>query len=219
MLTRPTTTVITAIALCLGLAACSSGSASSSVAAAVAGGTDSATPTAASSTAEPTTASPSAPSPGSTTSLAAVASGGCSMIDQTTAEGILGFSTKPGLSAAVGGSDGSDGMKKLDGCVYESLASGSLGYDVAQVSAQIGAAMLGATKARLAAGGASVSPFDPGIANSTGFTQTLPHGVDSQIWLLVGDRLISVASTRKDGDVTKSRAAAIATAEKLAAHS
>ena len=136
------------------------------------------------------------------------------MIDQPTAEAILGFSTKPGLSAAVGGTAS---MKKLDGCVYESLASGSLGYDVVQVSAQIGAAMLGATKARLAAEGASVSPFDPGIANSTGFTQKLPHGVDSQIWLLVGDRLISVASTRKDGDVAKSRAAAVAAAQKLAA--
>ena len=212
MLARSTVVVITALTVCVGLTACSSGSASSSAPAA-SGRTDSATPTASASTASPSTASSSAPSPVSTTSVAAVASGRCSMIDQATAEGILGFSTKPGLSAAVGGTAS---MKKLDGCVYESLASGSLGYDVVQVTADIGAAMLGATKARLAASGAAVSPFDPGIANSTGFTQKLPHGVDSQIWLLVGDRLISVASTRKDGDVAKSRASAIAAAQKLA---
>jgi hypothetical protein len=213
MLARSTVVVITAFTVCVGLTACSSGS-NSSAAVAVARVTDSSTPSTAASAAASSTASPSAPSPAPTTSVAAVAGGRCSMIDHPTAEAILGFSTKPGLSAAVGGTAS---MRKLDGCVYESLASGSLGYDVVQVTPQIGAAMLGATKARLAAGGASVSPFDPGIANSTGFTQKLPNGVDSQIWLLVGDRLISVASTRKDGDVAKSRAAAVAAAQKLAA--
>jgi len=117
-------------------------------------------------------------------------------------------------SAAAGGGGA---MKKLDGCIYQNLASGSLGYDVAQVDAQIGAAMVGATKARMSAAGAPVSAFDPGIANSTGFTQKLPHGVDSQIWLMSGDHLISVAATRTDGDVAKSRAAAIAAAQKLMA--
>jgi hypothetical protein len=79
--------------------------------------------------------------------------------------------------------------------------------------------MISAIKARMSGAGTRVSVFDAGMANSIGFTQKLPLGVDSQVTVLVGDRLIAVASTRKDGDVAKSRASAIAAAQKLAASS
>jgi hypothetical protein len=210
---RPTVTIITALVLCLGLGACSSGSASSSVAAAAAGRSDSSTPTAALATASPPsptsgTTSPAATSPGTTG-----AAGHCSLIDQPAAETILGFTTKPGLSSPGGGSAQ---LKKLDDCVYQNLASGSLGYTVAKVDTQIGVAMISAIKARMSGAGTQVSVFDAGMANSIGFTQKLPLGVDSQITVLVGDRLISVASTRKDSNVATSRASAIAAAQKLA---
>ena len=135
------------------------------------------------------------------------------MIDQPTAEAILGFTTKAGLSSPT---VSTSKLKKLDGCVYQNLASGSLGYSVVQVDAGIGAAMVAAAKGRMSGAGAQVSMFDAGMPDSIGFTQKLPFGVDSQITLLVGDRLIAVASTRKDGDVAKSRASAIAAAQKLA---
>ncbi len=218
MIDRPTVTVVTALVLCLGLSACSSGSASSSVAAATATttGASPSVATATSGSATPTSSSPSpvSASPASTSPGTATARGACSSIDQPTAEAILGFSTKPGLASPL---VNTAQMKKLDGCVYENLASGSLGYSVVQVDAGIGAAMVGAAKARMAGAGAQVSTFDAGMPNSISFTQKLPLGVDSQITVLVGDRLISVASTRKDGDVAKSRASAIAAAQKLAA--
>jgi len=138
------------------------------------------------------------------------------MIDQPTAEAILGFTTKPGLSSPT---VSTSKLKKLDGCVYENLASGSLGYSVVQVDAGIGAAMVTAAKARMSGAGAQVSTFDAGMPDSIGFTQKLPFGVDSQITVLVGDRLISVASTRKDSNVAKSRASAVAAAQQLAASS
>jgi hypothetical protein len=135
------------------------------------------------------------------------------MIDQPTAEGILGFTTKPGLSSPT---VSTAQMTKLDGCMYQNPVSGSLGYSVVRVDAGIGAAMVAAAKARMSGAGAQVSTFDAGMPNSIGFTQKLPLGVDSQITVLVGDRLVSVASTRKDSDVAKSRAAAVAAAQKLA---
>jgi hypothetical protein len=100
--------------------------------------------------------------------------------------------------------------------MYQNPVSGSLGYSVVRVDAGIGAAMVAAAKARRSGAGAQVSTFDAGMPNSIGFTQKLPLGVDSQITVLVGDRLVSVASTRKDSDVAKSRAAAVAAAQKLA---
>ena len=229
MTVRHPLTIVTALALCLALGGCSSGSAGSGVSAAAAGSTDSATPSVAASTAGPSapasspastgSASTGSTSTGSTStvsaSLGTTAVGGhCSSIDQASAEAILGFSTKPGLSSTV---VGTSKMKKLDDCVYQNLASGSLGYTVAQVDAQIGTAMIVAIKARMAGAGTQVTIFDTGLPNSVGFTQKLPLGVDSQITVLVGDRLISVASTRKDGDVATSRSAAVAAAQKLAA--
>jgi hypothetical protein len=204
MLARPTVVVITALTVCVGLTACSSGSASSSAAVAAGAVADSATP----SPPDPASTSSVSSSPGTTT-----ARGRCSMIDQPTAEGILGFTTKPGLSSPT---VSTGQMKKLDGCAYQNLASGSLGYSVIQVDASIGAAMVAAAKGRMSGAGAQVSMFDAGMPDSIGFTQKLPFGVDSQITVLVGDRLIAVASTRKDGDVPKSRAAAVAAAQKLA---
>ena len=229
MTVRHPLTIVTALALCLALGGCSSGSAGSGVSAAAAGSTDSATPSVAASTAGPSapasspastgSASTGSTSTGSTSTVSAspgttAVGGHCSSIDQATAEAILGFSTKPGLSSAV---VGTSKLKKLDDCVYENLTSGSLGYTVAQVDAQIGTAMIAAIKARMAGAGTQVTIFDTGLPNSVGFTQKLPLGVDSQITVLVGDRLISVASTRKDGDVATSRSAAVAAAQKLAA--
>ena len=224
MTVRHPLTIVTALALCLALGGCSSGSAGSGVSAAAAGSTDSATPSVAASTAGPSApasspASTGSASTGSTSTVSAspgttAVGGHCSSIDQASAEAILGFSTKPGLSSAV---VGTSKLKKLDDCVYENLTSGSLGYTVAQVDAQIGTAMIAAIKARMAGAGTQVTIFDTGLPNSVGFTQKLPLGVDSQITVLVGDRLISVASTRKDGDVATSRSAAVAAAQKLAA--
>ena len=229
MTVRHPLTIVTALALCLALGGCSSGSAGSGVSAAAAGSTDSATPSVAASTAGPSapasspastgSASTGSTSTGSTSTVSAspgttAVGGHCSSIDQASAEAILGFSTKPGLSSTV---VGTSKMKKLDDCVYQNLASGSLGYTVAQVDAQIGTAMIVAIKARMAGAGTQVTIFETGLPNAIGFTQKLPLGVDSQITVLVGDRLISVASTRKDGDVATSRSAAVAAAQKLAA--
>ena len=224
MTVRHPLTIVTALALCLALGGCSSGSAGSGVSAAAAGSTDSATPSVAASTAGPSApasspASTGSTSTGSTSTVSAspgttAVGGHCSSIDQASAEAILGFSTKPGLSSTV---VGTSKLKKLDDCVYQNLASGSLGYTVAQVDAQIGTAMIVAIKARMAGAGTQVTIFETGLPNAIGFTQKLPLGVDSQITVLVGDRLISVASTRKDGDVATSRSAAVAAAQKLAA--
>ena len=214
MTVRHPLTIVTALALCLALGGCSSGSAGSGVSAAAAGSTDSATPSVAASTAGPSAPASSPASTGSTSPGTTAIGGRCSSIDQATAEAILGFSTKPGLSSTV---VGTSKLKKLDDCVYENLTSGSLGYTVAQVDAQIGTAMIAAIKARMAGAGTQVTIFETGLPNAIGFTQKLPLGVDSQITVLVGDRLISVASTRKDGDVATSRSAAVAAAQKLAA--
>ena len=214
MTVRPPLTIVTALALCLALGGCSSGGAGGGVSPAAAGPTDAATASVAASQAGASAPASSPASTGSTSPGTTATGGRCSSIDQATAEAILGFSTKPGLSSAV---VGTSKLKKLDDCVYENLTSGSLGYTVAQVDAQIGTAMIAAIKARMAGAGTQVTIFDTGLPNSVGFTQKLPLGVDSQITVLVGDRLISVASTRKDGDVATSRSAAVAAAQKLAA--
>ena len=74
-----------------------------------------------------------------------------------------------------------------------------------------------ALEAKMAGAGSQVVVFTPGIANSVAFTMHLPHGVDSQITAQAGDRLLSVASTRKDGDAAKSQASATAAMQALIA--
>lgn len=163
-----------------------------------------------------TSPSPSlSPSTTATSGSTTTAAGMCSTIDQAAAESILGFTTKPGLSSSAGA--GTAGMQKLDGCAYINETSGSLGYTVAKVSPQIGQGMIGAIKARMAGAGGAVTMFDAGLPSSVSFTQHLPHGVDSQITVLAGDRLISVASTRKDSNIAKAQAAAKEAAQRLVA--
>jgi len=201
---------VAVIGLALGLAGCASTASTPS-------GAASSAPSATSTTAtSPAPASSPAANPSTSpasTATAAIASGRCASIDQPTAESILGFSTKPGISSAAGGVAG---FKKVDGCSYISATAGSLGYDVVRVSPQIGQSMIGGIKARMSAAGGTVTVFEVGLPNSVGFTQHLPAGVDSQVTVMAGDLLITVASTRKDGNVAQSQAAAIAAAKKLA---
>ena len=189
----------TLLAAALGLAACSGTSSIASSPVAASGATQTTVPSASSTPTNP--------------AGSVQASAGCSYIDQTTAASLLGFTTAAGLHSAAGSSDA---MKKLDGCMYENTTDGSLGYDVAQVDPQIAQGMVDAAKAKMAS--APVASYDVGVPNSMGFTQTLAQGVDSQVTIASGDRLITVASTRKDGDVAKSQASAIAAAKLLVSH-
>ena len=189
----------TLLAAALGLAACSGTSSIASSPVAASGATQTTVPSA--------TSTPTNPA-GSVQ-----ASAGCSYIDQATAASLLGFTTAAGLHSAAGSSSA---MKKLDGCMYESKTDGSLGYDVAQVDPQVAQAMVAAAKAKMAS--APVASYDVGVPNSIGFTQTLAPGVDSQVTIASGDRLITVASTRKDSNVAKSQASAIAAAKLLVSH-
>ena len=197
--------VVAVIGLALGLAGCASAASTPS------GGASSAAPVTSTNPSSSPAANPSSSPAG--TATAAIASGRCASIDQPTAEGILGFSTKPGISSSA---SGVAGFKKVDGCSYISDTAGSLGYDVVRVSPQIGQSMIGGIKARMSAAGGTVVVFEAGLPNSVGFTQHLPAGVDSQVTVMAGDLLITVASTRKDGNVAQSQAAAIAAAKKLA---
>ena len=190
---------VTLLAAALGLAACSGTSSIASSPVAASGATQT---TVSSATSTPTNPAGSVQ-----------ASAGCSYIDQTTAASLLGFTTAAGLHSAAGSSDA---MKKLDDCMYESTTDGSLGYVVAQVDPQFAQGMVDAAKAKMAS--APVASYDVGVPNSMGFTQTLAQGVDSQVTIASGDRLITVASTRKDGDVAKSQASAIAAAKLLVSH-
>ncbi len=206
---RPLLAVIV-LASAANMAACSSSQTSANNTAAPAAVNSSAGPTAAPAS---TALASTAPAAASRTTDSTKGSGGCSSIDQQTAQSILGFTTAAGISSVSG--SGSSDMKKIDGCVYESAANGSLGYDVVQVNAQISQAMISSARARMAQAGAQVTAFDIGLPNSVAFTQHLPAGVDSQVTLVAGDRLITVASTRKDGNVAKSRASATAAAKAL----
>src|SRR5665811_2019100 len=188
--------VSTLLAAALGLAACSGTSSIASSPVAASGATSSATQMTVPSATEP--------------AGSVQASAGCSYIDQATAASILGFTTAAGLHSAAGSSSA---MKKLDGCMYESKTDGSLGYDVVQVDPQVAQAMVAAAKAKMAS--APVVSYDVGLPNSVGFTQTLSPGVDSQVTIASGDRLITVASTRKDSNVAKSQASALAAAKLL----
>ena len=194
---------VTLLAAALGLAACSGASSTASSPVAASSATSSATPT----TVPSATSTPTKPA-GSVQ-----AGAGCSYIDQTTAASLLGFTTAAGLHSAA---SSTDAMKKLDDCMYESTTDGGLAYVVAQVDPQIAQGMVDAAKAKMAS--APVASYDVGVPNSMGFTQTLAQGVDSQVTIASGDRLITVASTRKDGDVAKSQASAIAAAKLLVSH-
>jgi hypothetical protein len=191
--------VSTLLAAALGLAACSGTSSIASSPVAASGATSSATQTTVPSATEP--------------AGSVQASAGCSYIDQATAASLLGFTTAAGLHSAAASAAA---MKKLDDCMYESKTDGSLGYVVAQVDPQFAQGMVDAAKAKMAS--ATVTSYDVGVPNSIGFTQTLGQGVDSQVTIASGDRLITVASTRKDGDVAKSQASAIAAAKLLVSH-
>ena len=202
-----------AAALCLALTGCST---SGQPAADAASG--SSTPAGGSSSgasASSTQATSQAPSTTAVTTAAAAPTGQCSPIDQATAATILGFTTKAGISSKSGSAD--PRFLKLDGCLYENATSGSLGYTVVKVDAAAAAGMVAAAKAKMAGAGSQVVVFTPGIANSVAFTMHLPHGVDSQITAQAGDRLLSVASTRKDGDAAKSQASATAAMQALIA--
>jgi|SRR5665647_102621 len=187
------------LAAALGLAACSGTSSIASSPVAASGATSSATQTTVPSATEP--------------AGSVQASAGCSYIDQATAASLLGFTTAAGLHSAAASAAA---MKKLDDCMYESKTDGSLGYVVAQVDPQLAQGMVDAAKAKMAS--APVASYDVGVPNSIGFTQTLPQGVDSQVTIASGDKLITVASTRKDSNVAKSQASAIAAAKLLVSH-
>jgi len=189
----------TLLAAALGLAACSGTSSIASSPVAASGATSSATQTTVPSATEP--------------AGSVQASAGCSYIDQATAASLLGFTTAAGLHSAAASAAA---MKKLDDCMYESKTDGSLGYVVAQVDPQLAQGMVDAAKAKMAS--APVASYDVGVPNSIGFTQTLPQGVDSQVTIASGDKLITVASTRKDSNVAKSQASAIAAAKLLVSH-
>ena len=161
-------------------------------------------------TSGPAPAASAAPKPGST-----VAAGRCSSLDQKAAESILGFATKAGLSSPAGAAEG--GMKKVDGCFYGSKGDGSLGYDVVQVTAQLGQAMIGAQKGRMSESGTRVTPFELGLPDSVAFTMAIGTGVDSQVGVLAGDKFITVSVARKDGNTAKAQASVTAAAKQLAA--
>jgi hypothetical protein len=148
------------------------------------------------------------------------ASGGCSMLDHGAAESVLGFSTEAG-KANMAGTAAQGGITKVDGCTYRNATQGGLGYDVLKFGSGMGAQYLAAAKARVQAqagqSAADIKLFDTGLPDSLAFTLTIAKAVDSQVTVLVGDQLVSVAVTRKDGDVAKAQASAIAAAHKLTA--
>jgi hypothetical protein len=199
---------VTVLAATLGLSGCagSGSTATSSTAAKTAAGSAAA--------ASPSTASPSTqPSAGS-----AHASGNCSSIDKAAAESILGSPTAAGLSSKTNGL-AVGGMKKVDGCTYRSASDGSLGYTVLRGDANFGHTMIGAVQSRMTTAskkpGSPVKVFDAGLPDSVAFTQHFGGGVDSQITVLSGDSLITVAVARKDGNVAKAQASAKAAAQRL----
>jgi hypothetical protein len=168
------------------------------------------------------TSDTSASTPTSSTASSAASTGGstkatgmCSFIDQKAAERILGFSTKAGLSAAK---MAASGIKKLDGCIYQSMTGGTLGYDVLQVDGQLGRMMLGSAKARMKAASktsTTLTVFDAGIPDSVSYTMHVGTGVDSQVAVVSGDKFITVAVARKDGNVAKSQTSVKAAAKQL----
>ena len=85
------------------------------------------------------------------------------------------------------------------------------------MSAAIGPQLIATAKARMKAAGSQIAIFEAGLPDSFGFTQHLGKSVDGQVAVLAGDHFINIAVVRKDGDVAKAQASAIAAAQKLAA--
>ncbi len=163
-----------------------------------------------------TAPAPTAPAP--TAPVAITATGSCRTIDQAAAAAFLGFPVKAGIDSKASGSE--DGVQKLDGCLYISDTSGSLGYTVQKVSAAMGPMMMSTIQARMAAAqssGSPAKPFESGLPQAVAFTMALPGGVDAQVALLTGERFITVAVTRKDRNAALSQAAAVAATKVLVA--
>lgn len=195
----------------LGLTACSGSGSTTSTSGKSTGAGGSTSGTSAS------TPKSSTASSGASTGGSAKAAGMCSFIDQKGAESILGFSTKAGLAAAKMAGSGSS-IKKLDGCIYQSMTEGTLGYDVLQVDGQLGRMMLGSAKDRMKAASktsTTLTIFDAGIPDSVSYTMHLGTAVDSQVAVVSGDKFITVAVARKDGNVAKSQTAVKAAAKQL----
>ena len=161
---------------------------------------------------------PASTAPASTAPAAVTATGSCRTIDQAAAAAFLGFPVKAGIDSKASGSE--DGVQKLDGCLYISDTSGSLGYTVQKVSAAMGPMMMSTIQARMAAAqssGSPAKPFESGLPQAVAFTMALPGGVDAQVALLTGERFITVAVTRKDRNAALSQAAAVAATKVLVA--
>lgn len=199
----PAATLLTAV---LGVAGCSSAASTTTAT----GGTKPA--------AGPASTAPASTAPASTAPAAVTATGSCRTIDQAAAAAFLGFPVKAGIDSKASGSE--DGVQKLDGCLYISDTSGSLGYTVQKVPAAMGPIMISTIQARMAAAQASGSPAKPfpsGLPQAVAFTMALPGGLDAQVALLTGERFITVAVTRKDGNAALSQAAAVAATKVLVA--
>lgn len=166
----------------------------------------------------PASTAPASTAPASTAPAAVTATGSCRTIDQAAAAAFLGFPVKAGIDSKASGSE--DGVQKLDGCLYISDTSGSLGYTVQKVSAAMGPMMMSTIQARMAAAqssGSPAKPFESGLPQAVAFTMALPGGVDAQVALLTGERFITVAVTRKDRNAALSQAAAVAATKVLVA--
>ncbi len=201
-------TVLTAV---LGVAGCSSAASTTTSA----GG---ATPAAGPASTAPPSAAPTSTAPASTAPAAVTATGSCRTIDRAAAAGLLGFPVKAGIDSNASGSE--DRVQKLDGCLYLSDTSGSLGYTMQKVPAAMGPIMISTIQARMAAAqssGSPAKPFPSGLPQAVAFTMALPGGIDAQVALLTGERFITVAVTRKDGNAALSQAAAVAVTKELVA--
>lgn len=206
---------VTLLTTTLGLTACSAAASGTGtgVGSGVPSGEAGSTAPASSPTPTPTPTATPTPTTGNGGGVT-LASGSCSTIDQQTAADILGFPTPPGTEASKAGA-GSEGFKKIEGCSYRSATQGSMGYDVVRVSSALGPQLIAAAKARMKAADSAIVIFEVGMPDSFGFTQRLGKLVDSQVTVLAGDHFITVAVARKDGEVAKSQASAIAAAQKL----
>lgn len=204
----PAAVLLTAV---LGVASCSS-------AASTTPSTGGPSPVAGPASTAPASTAPASTAPASTAPAAVTATGSCRTIDQAAAAAFLGFPVKAGIDSKASGSE--DGVQKLDGCLYISDTSGSLGYTVQKVSAAMGPMMMSTIQARMAAAqssGSPAKPFESGLPQAVAFTMALPGGVDAQVALLTGERFITVAVTRKDRNAALSQAAAVAATKVLVA--
>lgn len=207
-------TVAAAVALvALGLAGCAGGSSTSS--GAPGAGTSPAP------TVQPS--DPSSPTPSASASTdgdVGKAAGACSLIDQATAEQLLGGTVKTGLGAKDLGKG--NYATKLDGCTYIG-SIGSLGYDVAAFTKLDPDKMLAMAQAKMKSAMNQGGPnkpkeFDTGLQKTFAFTMTAGSaGVDSQVSSSSGEWFVTVAVTNKAGDRAASQAAAISAMQTLLA--